>query len=263
MNECGPDGETSSLSVLVVDDNEINRLYIFHALRKMGHRPAMAGDGREALDVFAAQPFDLVLLDVQLPDMDGLQLAQRIRTGQAGTANPTDVPLIALTAFATPDDRSRCLTAGMDAHLAKPLRFGDLAAAITRVMHHQAPAEAPAPAAEAPAFDLSGLTKSSTRAFVVEMLSLFVALAEPKREALRQALSRGDIAAAAPLAHELAGMAGPIRALRLHQAMKTVQEACGSGSLEACRAGHALADRELDAVLTAVRAHPYLADKTH
>ncbi|MEA4855812.1 response regulator [Solidesulfovibrio sp.] len=261
MNGCGPDGGTSSLSVLVVDDNEVNRLYLFHALRKMGFAPVMAEDGQRAIELFSRQPFDVVLMDIQLPDMDGLHLTRIIRAGRAGTVNPPGVPIVALTAFTSRDDRARSLEAGMDDHLAKPVRAADITAAIWRVLGRDKPAaggEGPERRAD---FDLAGLTRESGREFVTEMLHLFLELAEPKRQALRRAMERGDIAAAAPLAHDLAGMAGPIRARRLHRAMKAVQEACGAGSLEACRSGHAAADRELAEVLAAVRAHPYLAQR--
>lgn len=262
MNGCGSEREKSSLSVLVVDDNEINRFFIFHALRKMGHEPSMAGDGRQAIDVFSEQAFDLVLMDVQLPDMDGLQLTRLIREGQAGTVNPADVPIVALTAFASRDDRKRCLEAGMDAHLAKPVNVADIQAAITKVLRSHREAASPAAVTAPAGFDLAALTRESAPEFVAEMLGLFLDLAEPKQEALAQAVAQGDLDVAGPLAHDLAGMAGPIRALRLHQSMKAVQEACKSGQVAVCREYHATADRELDAVLTALRAHPYLADKT-
>ncbi|WP_428560505.1 MAG: response regulator [Solidesulfovibrio sp. DCME] len=259
MNGCGPDGSTFSLSVLVVDDNEVNRLYLFHALRRMGHVAVVAEDGTRAIELFRLQPFDLVLMDIQLPDMDGLSLTRAIRGGQAGTVNRPDVPIVALTAFASRDDRNRSLAAGMNDHLSKPVSAADIAAAIQRLLGRPEAQRAAAPPPAPADFDLAGLTRESGREFVTEILQLFLELAEPKRQALIQAVSRGDIVAAAPLAHDLAGMAGPIRARQLHRAMKALQEACGAGSLEACRSGHAAADRELAAVLAAVRAHPYLA----
>ncbi len=249
-----------SLSVLVVDDNEINRLYLLHALRRMGHKPVAAVDGGQALELFASETFDLVFMDVQLPDMDGLSLTRAIREGRAGAANDTRIPIVALTAFASRDDRARCLEAGMDDHLSKPVSGSDIEAALARALAEAGDSGAPE-ATDVPGFDLTAFTRDSEREFATEMLALFLELAEPKRLALTRAVNRGDVAAAAPLAHDLAGMAGPIRATRLHAAMKTVQEACGSGTVESCRVSHARADRELAMVLAAVRSHPYLADR--
>jgi CheY-like chemotaxis protein len=260
MNACGSDEGTPSLSVLIVDDNEINRFYLLHALRKMGHSPVAAEDGGQAVTLFSSQPFDLVFMDVQLPDMDGLALTRIIREGRAGACNDARIPIVALTAFTSRGDRDRCRAAGMDGHLAKPVSGADIAAAIARVMA-AASRQADASDQDADGFDLQAFARESNREFAEEMLSLFLELAEPKRLALARALERGDVAAAAPLAHDLAGMAGPIRANRLHAAMKAVQEACNTGLLELCRASHAAADRELAAVLAAIRSHPLLANR--
>jgi len=258
MDAHGPDQDLPPLSVLVVDDNDVNRLYMLHLLRKMGHAPVTAGNGQEALDAVSRQSFDLILMDVQLPDMDGLALTRIIRAGQCGTANRADIPILALTAFAMPGDRERCLAAGMNDHLPKPIRVPDLLVAMVRSLARTRPDGLPE-TKDATAFDLSAFTRASRREFATEMLALFLELAEPKAQSLGAAIKRGDISAAVPLAHDLAGMAGPLRAKRLHETMKALQEACLSGNLPACRVHHALADRELAAVLDAVRAHPYLA----
>lgn len=258
MDAHGPDQDLPSLSVLVVDDNDVNRLYMLHLLRKMGHAPVTAGNGHEALDVISRQAFDLILMDVQLPDMDGLALTRRIRAGQCGTANRPEVPILALTAFAMPGDRERCLEAGMNDHLPKPVRVPELLAAMVRILTRTRGGGLPDPEDDT-GFDLSAFTRSSRREFATEMLALFLELAEPKARSLGEAIKQGDIAAAVPLAHDLAGMAGPLRAKRLHETMKALQEACLSGNLPACRVHHALAERELHVVLEAVRSHPYLA----
>jgi CheY-like chemotaxis protein/HPt (histidine-containing phosphotransfer) domain-containing protein len=254
----GLDQDLPSLAVLVVDDNDVNRLYMLHLLRKFGHRPATAGNGREALDLISREPFDVLLMDVQLPDMDGLAVTRLVRAGQCGPVNPADIPILALTAFAMAEDRERCLEAGMDDHLAKPVRVPELLAAVARAVARRHP-EPESQTHEPPEFDLAAFTRESRKDFAAEMLALFLDLAEPKGKDLGQAIKAGDIEAAMALAHDLAGMAGPLRARRLHETMKALQEACMTGNLAACRAHHALADRELASVLCAVRAHPYLS----
>ena len=257
MNARDPNQGKPSLSVLVVDDNEINQLYLKHLLRRMGHVPFTAGNGRETLDAVVSQPFDLILMDLNLPDMDGLSLTRAIRDGRGAPVNPPDIPILAITAFTSAKDRARCLEAGMDGHLGKPLRVEELEAAMERLL----PASADTAPAAAGTFDLSAFTRESRPDFASEMLTLFLQVAEPKRMALRAALESGDIQAAVAEAHDLAGMAGPLRADRLHETMKAVQEACQAGDLAAGRANYARADSELAAVLGAVRAHPYLTAK--
>jgi CheY-like chemotaxis protein len=252
----------SSLTVLVVDDNEINRLYLQTLLDRKGHTAIAAASGSEALDAVARQRLDLILLDVQLPDMDGLAVAKAIRAGECGRKNPTDIPILALTAFAMKGDRERCLAAGMTDYLPKPVRAADLLAALARnAARHSGDGngESAAPDADAP-FDLTALADVGRQAFVTEMLDLFLRLADSKGRDLQTAIGQDDLDAAMALAHDLAGMAGPIRALRLHDAMKALQEACASGNPATCRVLHALAGRELRQVVAAVRAYPCRTD---
>ena len=254
MDVSSPAQDLPSLTVLVVDDNDVNRIYMLHLLRKNGHIPIPAVDGRQALEVAASQTVDCILMDIQLPYMDGLTVTRAIREGQCSPANSPQVPILALTAFAMPGDRERCLAAGMNAHVPKPVRGQDLLAAIAHVLPHIRRADAPGKAL----LDLSEFSRKGRQEFAAELLTLFLELAEPKGQALAEAIARGDTNAALGLAHDLAGMAGPIKAERLGVAMRTLQEACRLGDAAACRASHAQAKLGLAAVLAAVRAHPYL-----
>jgi CheY-like chemotaxis protein len=113
------------LSILVAEDNEINALLARALLERLGHRPTVAGNGETAVQAWTAArdagtPYDLVLMDVQMPLMDGLEAARRIRAGEAESeTKPT--PLLALTANASSEDREAALAAGMDGLLVKPL----------------------------------------------------------------------------------------------------------------------------------------------
>ncbi|MHC1788071.1 response regulator [Solidesulfovibrio sp.] len=254
MNASAPAQDLPSLTVLVVDDNDVNRLYMLHLLKKNGHIPIPAADGRQALEMARSHPVDIILMDVQLPDMDGLTVTRAIRDGQCAGANTAQVPILALTAFAMHDDRERCLAAGMDDHVSKPVRGADLFAAMARVLGRDRSPEA----ATRPVLDLSEFTRKGRQEFAAELLALFLELAEPKGLALAAALDRNDLTAAAGLAHDLVGMAGPIRAEALGQTMRSLQERCQSGDLAASRERHAQAARELADVLAAVRAHPFL-----
>lgn len=110
-----------SLRVLVAEDNRINVMLATALLKKMGHHVDTAGNGREALEVLATTPYDLVLMDVHMPDMDGLEATRRIRQAEAAGRRKSRTPIIALTASTLEGDRQICIDAGMDDFLSKPL----------------------------------------------------------------------------------------------------------------------------------------------
>jgi two-component system, sensor histidine kinase and response regulator len=112
------------LRVLLVEDNPVNQRLATRMLEKRGHRVMLAGNGREALEALEKGTFDLVLMDVQMPEMDGFQATGAIREKEMSTA--THLPIIALTAHAIKGDRERCLAAGMDGYLTKPIRPREL-----------------------------------------------------------------------------------------------------------------------------------------
>jgi CheY-like chemotaxis protein len=118
----------SGKRVLLVEDNLVNQCLARWMLEKQGHAVAQAHNGKEALDLLAREAFDVVLMDVQMPDMDGLEATRLIR--QRERAAGTRVPIIALTAHALSEDQGRCLQAGMDGYLAKPFDAGELHALI-------------------------------------------------------------------------------------------------------------------------------------
>jgi CheY-like chemotaxis protein len=113
--------------VLVVDDSEVNRDVVLAILEKIGYRGVAVPDGRQALVALEGAPYDAILMDCQLPEMDGYAVTAEIRRRE-GTGPRT--PIIALTAYALPEDRDRCLAAGMDDYLAKPVRPGELDATL-------------------------------------------------------------------------------------------------------------------------------------
>jgi PAS domain S-box-containing protein len=129
-----------SLRILVVEDNPVNQQVVMTMLAKLGHRSDSACNGLEAVQALAAIPYDLVLMDCQMPEMDGYEASRRIRAG-SGVLDPA-IPIIALTANAMAGDREAALAAGMSDYLSKPVGLRDLNAALQRWM----PAEASAAA---------------------------------------------------------------------------------------------------------------------
>lgn len=129
-----PGEETQvQLRILVVDDNRINLIMTRRMLDKAGHVTAGAGDGAMALEFLAREPFDIVLMDISMPVMDGVECTRRLRAGAAGAANRA-VPILAITAHAMPGDRELFLAKGMDNYLAKPFEWNELDAAIATTL---------------------------------------------------------------------------------------------------------------------------------
>ena len=108
----------SRLRILLADDNHANRLVASCILEERGHQVETAGDGRQAIRLAQANHYDVILMDVQMPGLDGLEATAVIRAREGGSRR---VPIIAMTAYDLPEDRERCLAAGMDGYLAKPI----------------------------------------------------------------------------------------------------------------------------------------------
>jgi two-component system, sensor histidine kinase and response regulator len=121
------------LRVLVAEDNAVNQKLAQHLLERRGHTPVLVGNGRDAVELADRDQFDLVLMDLQMPEMDGFEATAAIRTRERETRQPR-VPIIALTAHAMQGDRRRCLDADMDGYVAKPIKPVELFEVIDRVM---------------------------------------------------------------------------------------------------------------------------------
>jgi signal transduction histidine kinase/ActR/RegA family two-component response regulator len=121
-------GQDRTVRVLLVEDNLVNQKLFVRLIEKLGHQVSVAANGREALTMHAAGRFDVVLMDVQMPEMDGLEATREIRRRERRSGAHT--PILGLTAHAMKGDKERCLEAGMDSYLAKPVRVDELAEAI-------------------------------------------------------------------------------------------------------------------------------------
>ncbi|OQY54152.1 MAG: hypothetical protein B6245_21680 [Desulfobacteraceae bacterium 4572_88] len=119
------------MNILLAEDNLMNARVAVKFLERLGHTPATASNGRHALDVLSESSFDLILMDIEMPEMDGLEATQRIRRGEAGEENRR-VPIIAMTAHALPEVRDECMAAGVDDIVTKPVDFYDLNTIIRR-----------------------------------------------------------------------------------------------------------------------------------
>jgi CheY-like chemotaxis protein len=116
--------EKKQLRILLAEDNAINQKIACHVLEKQGHHVTVAADGRQALSALDQAHFDVVLMDVQMPEMDGFETTGAIRARERGTG--VHLPIIAMTAHAMQGDRERCIAAGMDSYISKPLAIKEL-----------------------------------------------------------------------------------------------------------------------------------------
>jgi len=135
------------LRVLCAEDNVVNQKLLTRLLQKRGHAVTVVGDGAEALAALERDSFDLVLMDVQMPRMDGFEATGLLRRRERGTG--AHLPVVALTAHAMKGDREACLRAGMDDYLSKPLEARELDALLVRLFPAPSPASLPAPATPA------------------------------------------------------------------------------------------------------------------
>jgi signal transduction histidine kinase/DNA-binding response OmpR family regulator len=122
----------TGLHILLAEDNHVNKTLATRLLVKQGHTVVTAGDGREALAALDRESFDLVLMDVQMPEMDGFEATATIREREKATG--AHIPVVAMTARAMSGDREKCISSGMDDYVSKPVSMAELAAAVSRVM---------------------------------------------------------------------------------------------------------------------------------
>jgi len=135
---------SQGLRLLLAEDNRVNQAVATRLLEKMGHSVVIANNGLEAITLLAERHFDLVLMDVQMPELDGLTAARHIRAAEVATG--AHMPIVAMTARAMKGDRERCLEAGMDGYVSKPINAADLKTAIQDALPAQAaPAPPPGP----------------------------------------------------------------------------------------------------------------------
>ena len=139
MGQLDPDmGRRLPLRILLAEDNAVNQKVALRLLERMGYRADVAANGLEALAALQRQPYDVVLMDVQMPEMDGLEASRRIKGNWPPGARPR---IIAMTANAMQGDRERCLAAGMDDYITKPIRTEALVAALSQTQPKSLPAD--------------------------------------------------------------------------------------------------------------------------
>jgi len=265
-----------ALHVLLVEDNAVNREVATALLEKQGHRVTAAVNGQEALDALdgidadnanggAKGGFDIVLMDVQMPVMGGYEATAAIRSKEKATGR--HIPILAMTAHAMEGDRERCLAAGMDGYIAKPIRQELLRDAMMEVLepaagsapsasNPQTPAIPDPPAARTPVLDRTTLMTrmGNDIALVRKIARLFVEDCPGMLARIRQAIARGDAEALRSEAHTLKGSAANFVAPATVAAAARLEAQGRSGDLDGAKAASDVLARELRRLVTALGA---------
>ncbi|MFU2210040.1 PAS domain S-box protein [Solidesulfovibrio sp. C21] len=246
-----PIGGFAGLTVLLAEDNQVNRLFLKHFLSEAGCEVRLAGSGGEALAQLQNGPVDLVLMDIQMPEMDGTEATRRIRDGEVGEANK-GLPVVALTAYSMKGDRERFLSAGLDDYVSKPVDVDELFMVMRRVLDRRGRLPAQLIASDSP-MDMAYYEERGKSTFAREICRMFLDESPRTEASLATAIRTGDWQRAGEAAHTLLGMSVPLRAGGLVDRVRRLQEACLSGDAAGCReAGRHILD-ELEKVRAAIR----------
>ena len=229
-----PVPSAAALRVLVAEDNAVNQRLALLLLQRLGHEADLAGNGVEALEALERRPVDVVLMDVQMPEMDGLEATRRIHE-RWGVARPR---IIAVTAGAMTDERDQCLAAGMDDYLSKPIRMEELAGALAGVR----------PRRDAPRAELSveRLRETLGDDALGELVDAFLGEAPILLATLREAVEAHDADGLRRAAHSLKASAATFGATPLAELCLRLEQAGQAGNLEGANELVAAAGAEYD-----------------
>jgi CheY-like chemotaxis protein/HPt (histidine-containing phosphotransfer) domain-containing protein len=243
--------------ILLAEDNPVNQRVALHILQKGGHSVLAVSNGREAVEALKREEFELVLMDVQMPEMDGFEATDAIRTRERITGR--HIPIIAMTAHAMKGDRERCLEAGMDDYVAKPVHAAELLRVIQKFALATAAPVAAAPPTdnhEVPVFDRhSALDRvSDEEELLNEVIQLFLDDAPNRMSEIRASLEEGDPKRLEISAHSLKGAAGYVGAERMARQAHKLEELGRSVNLSRALDEFPQLERELDQFTLAVAA---------
>jgi CheY-like chemotaxis protein/HPt (histidine-containing phosphotransfer) domain-containing protein len=213
--------------ILLAEDNPVNQKVALKILEKLGYRADVVRTGLGAVQALQSTVYDLVLMDVQMPEMDGMEATRRIRDPNTGVLDPR-TPIVALTAHAMGGDRQKCVDAGMDGYVTKPIKAAEFAAELARWLAPRSEAAA------APVFDEKVLLDllDGDREAAAEITADFLHDAPGLVGALREAVEAEDLALAHQCAHTLKGASASVGATALRHLCAQLEEAAAAGTLD-------------------------------
>lgn len=252
------------MRILLAEDNITNQQVALGMLKKLGYRADAVATGLEALKALESIPYDVVLMDVQMPEMDGLEATRRIRDPRSSVL-AHDIPIIAMTAHAMQGDRARCLEAGMTDYLTKPIMRQAVADALERCLvagrstpdsqadplHKGSP-----PGGEGDiVFDGAGVLErlGGDEALVRELIDVFCRYAPCKLEELKLRAEAGDTVSVDEAAQEIKGAAAEIGGEAIRRVAESIESAAKARDLKAISVGVPELERRLEELCRVLR----------
>jgi two-component system sensor histidine kinase/response regulator len=261
ITSCHIEEEGSRYNILLAEDNMINQKLAVKMLEKKGHRVVIAENGQKAVEALEAQPFDLVLMDVQMPEVDGIEATQIIRNQER--QNGGHVPIVAMTAHAMKENKEQCLAAGMDDYLSKPIRPEELLAVIQRLVHvsqDQREAQAlPGSKVEQPGgediFDLSKALEltGGDFEFFKEIAGMFLDSSSNSISRIRESIADGDAESLQLSAHSLKGAVSNFGAKQTFEAAYRLERIGKAGELAEADVALSELEHECDRLKAAIK----------
>ncbi|HYH64816.1 MAG TPA: PAS domain S-box protein [Urbifossiella sp.] len=236
-----------ALRVLLAEDNVVNQRVAVRLLESVGHAVTVSNHGGEALDALAREPFDLVLMDVQMPEMDGFEATRAIRDREAGTGRRTKI--VAMTAHAMKGDRELCLAAGMDDYMSKPVQKGELARVLAWAVGGTVSVAPPALDRRAALKQLGG-----DEELFAEIAVLYVADAPGLMDSIRDGVAAGDALTVKRAAHTLKGSSGCVGGTHVAAAAARLEALGAAGDLSDAASSVETLSSELARLLSALAA---------
>jgi ligand-binding sensor domain-containing protein/signal transduction histidine kinase/CheY-like chemotaxis protein/HPt (histidine-containing phosphotransfer) domain-containing protein len=282
------------LRILLAEDNPVNQRVAQKILEKRGHTVVIADDGRAALEMWQQDAFDLILMDVQMPEMDGFEVTAAIRAREEGVAQPhpvhpvhsvhpvhpeehphradhhppsAHIPIVAMTAHAMKGDRERCLDAGMDDYVSKPLQANELLEVIDRLVstaQTDTPILSP-PDSPGSAFDLNEVLArvGGDVQLLRELVDLFLGESPKMVTAIRQSIRQRDCPALERAAHMLKGCSANLGAELFAALCSELEEKGRAGSLQGTEAILERLEAEFDCLCHSLQAHRRHSNGSH
>lgn len=244
-----------SLRILLAEDNAVNQRVATLMLERQGHTVVVVVSGRQAVEAIDREAFDVVLMDVQMPDMDGMAATAAIRQREAATRKR--IPIIALTANAMKEDREKCLAAGMDGYVTKPLRPKDLEEALLEVMPAAVLREAGKKQERQDGFVLGEAVRSvvgNDDGSLREVIALFRKSGVSLMDRIKDGLDKGDSRQVAMAAHSLKGAASMFGAESTADAAARLESMGNAGKLAGALEAFSALRAEMDQILAAIAA---------
>jgi PAS domain S-box-containing protein len=248
-------GTGTGLRVLLAEDNTVNRVLVERILKKAGHSFEVVENGLEVLEALREKRFDLVLMDVQMPHMDGIEATRIIRDPGSDVYDP-DIPIVALTARAMSEDRERCLEAGMDVYVAKPFRPDDLLEVFQEALSggNRGGGETPVGVSRGGVLDRKAalMLLDGDEELLGLVWETFRESGPQEMELLLRALKDGDLRVLEMQAHSLKSAAGSIGAGRLSEEAMRMELAARNKDLKGARSLEGKLKDEFDKTMAAL-----------